>query len=193
MKVYKFRSLENFEYTADILLNKRLFASDFRKLNDPMEGAFKLLPDIDKKLSDAIIEAKSDLRICSLSTSMSNPLMWAHYANDFKGICVEIEIDENKLKKVTYVNNILSATENLIDNYYWAERILTTKFRQWEYEKEYRFLTNDEYIENINITAIYFGIRISENYKKILKKIVCNKVSFYDTKINQSNQVIKKD
>ncbi len=193
MKFYRFRSLENFEYTADILLNKRLFASDFRKLNDPMEGAFKLLPDIDKKLSDAIIEAKSDLRICSLSTSMSNPLMWAHYANDFKGICVEIEIDENKLKKVTYVNNILSATENLIDNYYWAERILTTKFRQWEYEKEYRFLTNDEYIENINITAIYFGIRISENYKKILKKIVCNKVSFYDTKINQSNQVIKKD
>ena len=68
MKFYRFRSLEHFEYTADILLNKRLFASDFRKLNDPMEGAFKLLPDIDKKLSDAIIEAKSDLRICSLST-----------------------------------------------------------------------------------------------------------------------------
>ena len=98
MKVYKFRSLENFEYTADILLNSKLYASDFRKLNDPMEGSFKLLPNVDKKLSEAIIEAKLDLKICSLTSDMSNPLMWAHYANNFKGICIEIEIENSKLK-----------------------------------------------------------------------------------------------
>ncbi len=43
MKLYKFKSLANFEYVADIIINKRLYAADFTELNDPMEGFLLLM------------------------------------------------------------------------------------------------------------------------------------------------------
>ncbi len=41
MKAYKFRSLQNFEHVADIFFKKRFHASQYSKLNDPMEAFFK--------------------------------------------------------------------------------------------------------------------------------------------------------
>ena len=38
--LYKYRSLENFEFFLDILLNKRLYASSYKDLNDAMEGVY---------------------------------------------------------------------------------------------------------------------------------------------------------
>ena len=37
MRAYKFRSLKNFEYIADIFCNKRFYAAQFYDLNDPVE------------------------------------------------------------------------------------------------------------------------------------------------------------
>ena len=188
MKLYKFRSLDNFKYTEDIIRNKRLYAADFRKLNDPMEGAFKLLPSVDKRLRDAIIEQKLDLKVCSLCEEMKNPLMWAHYANNFQGICIEIEISEDKVTKLDYKKDILNVTNQLNNADNWAKKILTTKFQEWKYEKEWRILTNNNYVKDINITAIYLGIRISKEYIEKLSKYG---VPICKTKINHLNKVIE--
>lgn len=37
---YKFRSLQNPQRFIDIIVNKRLYAAEVEKLNDPMEGVF---------------------------------------------------------------------------------------------------------------------------------------------------------
>lgn len=41
MKLYKFRSLDNIEFTFDILLNERLYCANYKDLNDPFEGIFR--------------------------------------------------------------------------------------------------------------------------------------------------------
>ena len=38
--LYKYRSLEDFKKLVDILINKRLYASHYKDLNDPMEGQY---------------------------------------------------------------------------------------------------------------------------------------------------------
>jgi hypothetical protein len=38
--LYKYRSLENFEYILDIILNERLHCAPYEELNDPFEGIF---------------------------------------------------------------------------------------------------------------------------------------------------------
>ena len=43
MKLYKFRSFDNIEYTLDILINERLYCSSHEALNDPFEGLFSTI------------------------------------------------------------------------------------------------------------------------------------------------------
>lgn len=40
MLLYKYRSIENFQFFVDIILNKRLYAARYLDLNDPMEGHY---------------------------------------------------------------------------------------------------------------------------------------------------------
>ena len=38
--LFKYRSLENWRWLLDILVNNRLYAAPFKDLNDPMEGRY---------------------------------------------------------------------------------------------------------------------------------------------------------
>lgn len=203
IKLYKFRSLENFEFTADILLNNRLYASDFRNLNDPMEGIFMSNPKKKKKhnLIDKIISKKEKLKICSLSKWMTNPILWAHYADGFRGICIEIEADRSKLdiEKIDYQAFVPDIdytsykgmdTENFSSND-WAKIILIRKFGEWKYEEEYRIFSKKPFITNdFKITAVYLGMRISDVNKRILEKIVPDDVDVVSTSLYSFNVVL---
>lgn len=60
----------------------------YRELNDPVEGAFVITEDRrrnDNLWLEVLRSDKNDLRICSLSRSFNNILMWAHYADSNNG------------------------------------------------------------------------------------------------------------
>ena len=68
--------------------------ASYSELNDPMEGAFVITGDhrnIDNSWLEILRSEKNDLRICSLSRSFNNILMWAHYADSNNGCCIECE------------------------------------------------------------------------------------------------------
>ena len=201
MKLYKFRSLDNFEFVADILINKKLYAANFLEMNDPMEGIFFHDSSIEKQYIDAVKEEKHKLRICSLSHDFSNPILWAHYANGFKGICIEIDIDESRhdIQEIRYrplsllLSNENNSHVNTID-YSPAEAakaILKRKFQEWTYEGEYRVFSNNKYIDaHFDVTAIYLGTRISDIDKAILEKIVSDDIPMISTYLDHANQVL---
>lgn len=69
--------------------------ASYSELNDPMEGAFVITGDhrnIDNSWLEILRSEKNDLRICSLSRSFNNILMWAHYADSNNGCCIECEV-----------------------------------------------------------------------------------------------------
>ncbi|MEI8205410.1 MAG: hypothetical protein WCG03_00870 [Kiritimatiellales bacterium] len=54
MLLYKYRSLENFEYVLDIILNEHLHCAPYENLNAPFEGIFKAVHTAPGTLGDGI-------------------------------------------------------------------------------------------------------------------------------------------
>ncbi len=202
MKLYKYKSLSNFELVADILINKRLYAAHFEELNDPMEGDF-YKNEADREYVALITKEMKKIRILSLSKNMHNSLLWAHYADGCKGICIELEIDESVLDvhKINYNDfNVmpirdyggLSGEKEVDSAYDLALSALRGKYSQWEYENEHRIISDSKYIEKgFKITAIYFGVRTSKIYKELIKKILSDEVEVKNTVILEGGHVIK--
>jgi hypothetical protein len=173
MTAYKFRSAEHIDYVFDIIFNNRLYCSDIKYLNDPIEGEFSLIPailgyveidstqasDIRNKIKDKYKEIESEKqkhKICALSKILPNHLLWGHYASGFRGFAIEVELpdDSENIREVDYrhppfefsksiFSVIDSNQEVLCDIKKAAKEILFSKHYEWDYEKEIRILQED--------------------------------------------------
>jgi hypothetical protein len=182
MRAYKFRSANQLEFTMDILLNRRLFCADWRKLNDPMEGIFAYTthgrtPEA-QRVVKGIGDAKSRYKVCSLSEDFQSHLMWSHYADGFKGLAIEVELpnEDINIRQLEYrgvfafldMDSITTEDEA-------ARRILFSKYQEWSYEREIRILSSAEYYElRSPIRRVIVGHRMSHALQRTLQ-IVCER------------------
>ena len=140
-------------------------------------GITILIDEILEKYNDYVKELEN---ICnsfgvacfSIIPPQQNMVLWAPYANNYKGFCVAYNLDfiytdigterEDKiitylcehLYKVDYTDNFLFMdikklldipVSNLKENDYinqYIKKILTRKYKQWAYEEEYRLIIN---------------------------------------------------
>jgi hypothetical protein len=153
MRAFKFRSSAQIDFALDIIFNQRVHCADWSRLNDPMEGIFaysasSTRSEDPKKRVEEIIREKERIKICSLSRTFDCHLLWAHYASGFSGVAVEVELpdDPERVKIVNYrgVFAEISIDRNP-DPYSTALQILSSKYREWEYEQEVRILHNSEW------------------------------------------------
>jgi hypothetical protein len=147
VKLFHFLSAQN--AISDIAL-KRIKISRIGQLNDPFEFLAVDLADAWKKA--ALENWKNDLDekfglIC-FCANWSNPLMWGHYADSHKGIalCVEItdETASDVLLGVDYTKDRARIAfdpdaRSVVGGKDTVNRLLRTKFIDWQYEQEYRF------------------------------------------------------
>lgn len=180
MRLYKFKSVANIDHCKDIIQNERLYCADWSTLNDPAEGLFFYgscelsLLEAQNRL-EAIRNLKQAIRICSLSSRISSPLLWAHYADGFNGIAIEIDIDPEtpEVAKVRYENTCWML---LLDSDHMPEHVgrelLSTKLMCWNHEKEYRILHNQVFypIEG-RIRRVIFGLRLEPQYQQELEQL----------------------
>ena len=137
--------LINIEHGLDNLKRQRIKVSRFSELNDPFE---LLAIDIRNKDLRAGIRARKTLvnnkeGLISFSKEWRNPVLWSHYGDKHRGICLSFEIPGNRLTEVQYKVglqklNISSkeTTQHVINKA--LDELRYTKFKDWEYEKEYR-------------------------------------------------------
>ncbi len=114
--------------------------SDFNNLNDPFELLGVEMSDKDVRSALQFEQsqiAKSKGLIC-FSENKYDPVQWAHYAENHKGVCLGFEVPERILKKVKYVSARLA--KSTLNDHDKQEKLLTTKFKHWEYEEERRLL-----------------------------------------------------
>jgi hypothetical protein len=195
LKLYKYKSLQNFEHFADIILNKRFYAAKFFELNDPMEGFFHYEQGTKDEYLNKIIEGKEKVLICSFSKEPDNILLWSHYADGCRGACIEVEADTNDgypMTDVYYTKRTVTFPKNRIHNLTKVipPLLLIMKNVKWKYEKEVRMLSNNKYIYGPKITSVLLGNRISDIAKKIILKIVPFDIPIYETDI-QNNKIKK--
>lgn len=178
MKLYKYKSVK---YLEDLIQNKRLYCSKYKDLNDPMEWAFTsgvAHDEIQELIADT---EKERWRIGCLSLSEQYGLMWSMYADNHEGVCIEIEIDENKYTKydvkgkdsswfygeVNYCDQPGNISETRCD----LKQVLWIKSKQWKHEREVRFVrrltANEEdcYLPIDKIKCVYIGKRMSDDRK----------------------------
>ena len=198
MKVYKYRSLRNFDFVADIICNRRFYAAPFFELNDPMEGLFEYPADTKKEYIAAIVKGKRKLRICSFSKDPNNPLLWAHYADGFRGVCIEVDLqslqrEDCKIVPVKYPptrSRFSNDAKELVDR--MPEKFLSRKSTAWEYEKEVRTLSKGEYVQDgITVKSVLLGIRTPDVLKEAIAKIAPRDIHVYETQISDSNNIAR--
>lgn len=214
--LYKYRPLEPFEYLADIICNRRFYAALFTELNDPMEGLFHT-SGVDLDYLQQIRDAKGRTRICSFSETYKCPVLWAHYADIFKGLCIEIEISQSahgsrgiardgarqrmciETNGVLFVSMDYSAIGNVICSNQHADFVcgaphilLERKALDWQYEREARAFSYDGSIkceDGIRITRILLGLNTPEVIQNVLKEMTPPQVSLWTTKISDNNEI----
>lgn len=139
MRVYKFLTSH---FAMKSLYEKRLKISKLDDLNDP----FELVPfdPSNERQRRAMQRAKDEVflgrGVLCFSAGWRDPVIWAHYVDKHRGICLGFELPEKMCKHVRSVRDRLPfPAEPLTIEH--AEAMLFTKFNNWEYEEEVRAWT----------------------------------------------------
>lgn len=166
---------------VDALINSRIKLSNFSELNDPYEC--KLGSDVEllgERISSMFHELP--LKISSFSADPNNLALWSHYADNHKGFCISLELDNLKdgvwLERVEYLDSRIQVED--IGDYADYEGIELYKLmskrksKDWEYEHEVRLLAIalDYYnITNNDVKEIYLGKDMPHQFKQIIYKV----------------------
>lgn len=134
--------------------------------------------------------------------SISNQLMWAHYAKNHTGIAIRYRIrthnlfcDEHKqsfcfLKPIEYSNKAIPLDALTLDNAFSRKTI------QWKYENESRLIyfsssrkiDNYHILDNFLIEAVYLGINMSPQQEEyIIGKLKHCKIPIFKMRFNDYN------
>ena len=205
-RVYKYISYENgLEY---LITNNSIKFSDPNDFNDPFDCnpiLFKL--EIPQNEFDSVVNTlpydrktrrflkrsntpenaleslkykRRQKRIYSFTRDFASNLMWSHYGDNHKGLCIGFEFpikykDEFVLYPVNYPDSLevvrLEKDTNRV-LYYW----LTTKLKEWKYEEEIRaiHINNKDLctFSKNHIKEVIFGNRVpKKNIIKLQKRL----------------------
>jgi len=178
MRVYHFL---NKEYGLKDLAERRLKISRITELNDPFEFLGADLSD--REFRKAMLATKKELSktkgILCFSKTWRNPVLWSHYADGHKGICLGFDIPDHFLIRVHYVKERLRVRGEITEEI--MLKFLTTKFEHWSYEEEYRlFLSLEEeedglfyanFSDNLKLEQVIVGANSTITPSELFKAI----------------------
>jgi len=160
------------------LLDGYIFCPSFAEMNDPMEGTYRLskrfLESHAHETRDARVKlAFEKMGIASMSEVYDHEPMWAHYAEQFSGMCVQYSL--NRLLKglgsdIAISRMMYSEKEPvlLMDGSNESDRArmcLSSKTVRWANEREWRIFKSEKgeahYGDPNAVTRIYLGSRVS--------------------------------
>lgn len=202
--IYGFRKITT--HLLGSLVGHTLNITSPHEFNDPFDTP--ILSKYHGKYTGELINKayKDTLKISCFSKSYHNPLMWAHYADNHKGICIRYHfIDTFKeftclklvgFKEIKYSDEDLakSGRKSRIS----VEDAFFLKGKAWEYEKELRFFCFDrngsgrfdQYGDTTGcIKAVYFGLRCSEADKKAILNILKD-CTYTISKIGKDKRIV---
>jgi len=132
-------------------------------------------------ISASTLNVIRNIGVLCLTERNDSVTMWAHYADNHKGVCVGFVVtDEASPIQVTYVSNaplvnfsdlLDSETEN--DEYRW----IFSKNNDWSYEREWRLVVhqgNQLWPIPGKISHLIFGLRMDQSKRRTIIKILEN-------------------
>lgn len=137
--------LTSAEYALAAISLGRLKVARFSDLNDPFELlALALKGDrrrqVMREFKDTLNQTHG---LLCFSGDWMNPVLWSHYANKHRGICLGFNLRRTRSEEVSYEDSRLAqeldGAKHALHLSPEQEQLLRrTKFRHWQYENEQR-------------------------------------------------------
>lgn len=135
--------------------------------------------------------------VFSLAKKWDCPLMWSHYADEHRGICIEYDAADAEFFKISAVDYERPRSIKISELISWKlnacdkaeSEIFNTFFLakapQWKYEEEWRdvAVSNGVHFAPARITGIYFGLRCDAAVITTVVKLFSNSetpISFHN-------------
>lgn len=168
---------------------------------------------VEEILREKITFTQNTMKVCSFCESPEVLLMWSHYAESHKGICIEYAIERwhnNDIRRrllfpVIYSNDIYDSTKHL-ENYILNLEFNnlypiisgTRKSLDWKYEKEWRLIfqigesfKSQNYLMDCQ-SKVYLGMKMSlEDKIKIIEICQRKNVEVFETQLDNKSMKLK--
>ena len=209
--IYSFRKINKF--TISDLVNNEITLSNPKIFNEPYDTLlFQFLDYRRRKIKEEseydvspMIEAYNPIRVRCFSgynfnkakqivDPILNRLQWAHYADEFRGICILYEFSNSseinssiRWYRVDYEECICFGNKTKES----IQLLFATKNKDWEYENEVRLIhydptiTKEQHIQipleklGVKIKAIIFGSRCTEKDEQTIRKLFKDQDIFF--------------
>ena len=151
-RLYRYRSIatsELAEFARQIVVDNKLYFASLDQVNDPFE--FRLAdsstreePSFDEKLRARLIHQGISrlIAIVSFTEVVDDLLLWSHYADGHRGICLVFDVDVGRAPFSVYPVAYWDLAPPLNDaaNLTMPElhMLCTTKTTRWQHEHEWR-------------------------------------------------------
>jgi hypothetical protein len=161
-------------FALNDLSRSRLKVSRLEDMNDPFELLALALKKKEHRRALQGFKTKMSRRwgaIC-LSRAWYNPMLWSHYADQHRGMCLGFDVPDKKVVPVTYDAHRLELDlERKLSKPGGDDtiglRLMTTKFEGWDYEDEVRlFVALSE--SDLETGMYFYGI----GREIVLKEII---------------------
>lgn len=118
--------------------------AELRRLINKISADRTLFRETSFKSTETTLEAAG---IFSLSARNLDLLMWPHYADNHRGVCVRFDMQallnaEHVPFPVVYADRRPTCDTILETTVQWLNKAVLTKGKPWEYEEEWRLLRN---------------------------------------------------
>lgn len=160
MKLYH---LLHAEYGLAAIRDRRFKLSTFDTLNDPFELFASDLrdPAIRKLYRDVKEDMTKKMAILCCSKSVSNTLLWSHYADRHRGMALELEVADEDVTHVRYSEHRVPVTQAMLDAMQpdvpsELGEYLSIKAADWAYEDEARIKFMIDHIKERPANGLHF-------------------------------------
>ena len=147
-------------------------------------------PILKTMIDEAYTDVLSKFRVCCFCQGFDNILMWSHYSNMHKGVCVKFDRakDElfNDVMPISYNEQLpkYNLVEGTLED---VRRTIYIKSKDWEYEKEMRIVKhiqqgvdNKVKFKKKALCEVILGCRFPE-YKKLAVQAIIKKYGYHTT------------
>lgn len=132
-------------WALEAIKNRRLKIALFNDMNDPFELLGAELKNRRHKAELRQLKEETNAMIGALcfSQGCGNPVLWSHYADKHRGLCLGFDIRDDWAHEISYRDRRLREIEKEFlegECEILGRRLLTTKFEHWRYEDEVRII-----------------------------------------------------
>lgn len=168
------------------IVNEDVYLSSAQSLNDVFEGIpYGIFSDdeVDRRERQRL---QKEIYVKSFSYAKNHDLMWGHYGDSHKGICIGYDFSLAPDEVIHHLYPVQYSDARFSTN--WLPEVAAHSFlylrksKYWEYEKEFRLLYGKDELphgkQNIPlncITEIQFGLRMPDDQKKLIADLLRTK------------------